>query len=71
MVDKFIEDEASNVTVDTLVEGKTGEIDFDTLKSGGLIKQRQKDHALHPICTHSAVNFALSGCCVVDSLLRP
>ncbi len=43
MVDKFIEDEASNVTVDTLVEGRTGEIDFDTLKSGGLIKQRQKD----------------------------
>ncbi|MBI4832236.1 MAG: 4Fe-4S binding protein [Candidatus Lindowbacteria bacterium] len=43
MVDKFIEDGTSKVGVDVQVEGKTGEIDFATLKSGGLIKQRQRD----------------------------
>lgn len=43
MVDKFIEDENNKVSVDAKIEGKIGEIDFDTLKSGGLIKQRQKD----------------------------
>ncbi|MCQ9208402.1 MAG: 4Fe-4S binding protein [Omnitrophica bacterium] len=43
MADKFIEDKKNKVKVDTTIEGKTGEIDFNTLKSGGLIKQRQKD----------------------------
>jgi dissimilatory sulfite reductase (desulfoviridin) alpha/beta subunit len=43
MVDKFIEDQTNKVPIDTNIEGKTGEIDFNTLKSGGLIKQRQKD----------------------------
>ncbi len=43
MVDKFIEDGVSQVDIDTQVEGKTGTIDFNTLKSGGLIKQKQKD----------------------------
>jgi len=42
-VDKFIEDETSRVDIDTRVEGKTGVIDFETLKSGGLIKQKQKN----------------------------
>lgn len=43
MADKSIEDKRTKVSIDTTVEGKTGEIDFNTLKSGGLIKQRQKD----------------------------
>lgn len=43
MVDKFIEDKGNKIVVDTKIERKTGEIDFNTLKSGGLIKQRQKD----------------------------
>ena len=43
MVDKYIEDQTSKVKVDTPIEGKVGEIDFNTLKSGGIIKQRQKD----------------------------
>lgn len=43
MADKFIEDKKNKVKVDTKIEGKTGEIDFNTLKSGGIIKQRQKD----------------------------
>ena len=42
-VDKFLEDKRDKVNIDTTVEGKTGKIDFNTLKSGGLIKQRQKD----------------------------
>jgi dissimilatory sulfite reductase (desulfoviridin) alpha/beta subunit len=43
MVDKFIEDRTARVGVDLPIEGKTGQIDFTTLKSGGLIKQKQKD----------------------------
>lgn len=43
MVDSFIEDKGDKVKVDTPIEGETGEMDFNTLKSGGLIKQRQKD----------------------------
>ncbi len=43
MTDKFIEDKKNKIKVDTTIEGKTGEIDFNTLKSGGLIKQRQKE----------------------------
>lgn len=43
MVDKFIEDKANKIAIDAKVEGKTGKIDFNTLKSGGLIKQKQKD----------------------------
>ena len=43
MVDKFIEDKDNKINVDTQIEGKTGTIDFNLLKSGGLIKQRQKD----------------------------
>ena len=43
MVDKFIEDKGNKVSVDAQIEGKVGEIDFNTLKSGGLIKQKQKD----------------------------
>ena len=43
MADSFVEDKGNKVKIDTPVEGKTGEIDFNTLKSGGLIKQRQKD----------------------------
>lgn len=43
MADKFIEDKENKIKVDTKIEGKTGVIDFNTLKSGGLIKQRQKD----------------------------
>ena len=40
MVDKFIEDKGNQVSIDTQIEGKIGEIDFNTLKSGGLIKQK-------------------------------
>ena len=43
MQDSFMEDKTNKVKVDTKIEGRTGEIDFNTLKSGGLIKQRQKD----------------------------
>lgn len=43
MVDKFIEDRPGKIGVDTAVEGRNGGLDFETLKSGGLIKQRQKD----------------------------
>ncbi len=43
MADKFIEDSAGTVGVDVPVNGKTGKIGFDSLKSGGLIKQKQKD----------------------------
>jgi dissimilatory sulfite reductase (desulfoviridin) alpha/beta subunit len=43
MVDKFIEDKVSAIEAQVEVEGKTGAIDFETLKSGGLIKQKQKD----------------------------
>lgn len=43
MQDRFVEDKTDKVKVNVPVEGKVGEIDFNTLKSGGLIKQRQKD----------------------------
>lgn len=43
MVDRYIEDKGNKVDVDVDVEGKSGTIDFTTLKSGGLIKQRQRD----------------------------
>lgn len=43
MADSFIEDKGNKVKIYTAIEGKTGEIDFNTLKSGGLIKQRQRD----------------------------
>jgi len=43
MVDKFIEDQTNKVTIDAKIEGRVGVMDFNTLKSGGLIKQRQKD----------------------------
>ncbi len=38
-----MEDKKKKVTIDIKVEGKTGIIDFNELKSGGFIKQRQKD----------------------------
>ena len=41
--DRFIEDQQDRVPVDIAVEGKTGRLDFTTLKTGGIIKQRQKD----------------------------
>lgn len=41
--DKYIEDKNKSVEIDVEVEGKTGVIDFNELKSGGFIKQRQKD----------------------------
>lgn len=43
MADRFIEDNVNKVNIDTEIEGKRGVVDFNTLKSGGLIKQRQKD----------------------------
>src|SRR3972149_2651737 len=43
MADKFIEDSTGTVGIDVPVDGKTGKIGFDSLKSGGLIKQKQKD----------------------------
>ncbi len=43
-VDHVIEDDATKVEVDADVEGQQGgELDFGTLKSGGIIKQRQKE----------------------------
>lgn len=42
-MDRYIEDEGNRVEIGTPVEGKTGPVDFNTLKSGGLIKQRQRD----------------------------
>lgn len=43
-VDHHIEDEATKVAVDAEVEGQSGgELDFSKLKSGGIIKQRQKE----------------------------
>ena len=43
MVDKFIEDDATLIELKSPIEGMEGAIDFNTLKSGGLIKQKQKD----------------------------
>ena len=42
-VDHSSEDEANRVPVGIAVENKAGELDFGTLKTGGIIKQRQKD----------------------------
>jgi dissimilatory sulfite reductase (desulfoviridin) alpha/beta subunit len=42
-VDRHIEDQSKTVAVDVPVEGRTGELDFGTLKSGGIIKQRQRE----------------------------
>jgi anaerobic sulfite reductase subunit C len=42
-VDRYIEDSEAKAVVDAEVEGKRGELDFATLKSGGIIKQRQKE----------------------------
>lgn len=41
--DRHIEDTADRVPVEIAVEGKSGDLDFSTLKTGGLIKQRQKN----------------------------
>jgi anaerobic sulfite reductase subunit C len=43
MVDKFIEDDATLIDLESPIDGMEGTIDFNTLKSGGLIKQKQKD----------------------------
>ena len=42
-VDRQIEDTCGTAVVEASIEGKTGELDFRTLKSGGIIKQRQRD----------------------------
>lgn len=42
-MDRYIEDKGDHVKMDVEVEGKTGDLDFTTLKTGGIIKQRQKD----------------------------
>lgn len=41
MTDKYIEDQGNSVVVQ--LDKKKEDLNFDTLKSGGLIKQRQKD----------------------------
>jgi len=41
--DRHIEDRENKVAVDIAVDGKTGTLDFTTLKTGGIIKQRQKN----------------------------
>ncbi len=41
--DKYIDDETGKVQLDMEIEGRSGELDFDTLRTGGIIKQRQKD----------------------------
>jgi len=41
MTDHFIEDKSTKVAVN--VEGHDGKVDFNDLKTGGFIKQRQKD----------------------------
>jgi len=41
--DHHVEDAETRVTVEAEVEGKSGELDFATLKSGGIIKQRQRE----------------------------
>ena len=42
-IDHYIEDKEDKVKIDTEIDGKKGDIDFNSLKSGGVIKQRQKD----------------------------
>lgn len=42
MKDSYVENEKDKVTVDITVDGETGELDFTTLKTGGIVKQRQK-----------------------------
>lgn len=41
--DHYIDDAKNRVAVDIAVEDRTGVLDFETLRSGGIIKQRQKD----------------------------
>ncbi|MEW6201827.1 MAG: 4Fe-4S dicluster-binding protein [bacterium] len=41
--DRYIEDKSSKVEIGIPIEGETGVIDFNKLRSGGFIKQRQKD----------------------------
>ena len=41
--DSHIEDKKHSVITDAEIEGTTGELDFSSLKSGGFIKQRQRD----------------------------
>src|SRR3989344_4943493 len=58
-----MEDKTDKVKVDAKIEGRTGEIDFNTLKSGGLIKQRQKDmFTVRLRCPGGRVPTACSGC---------
>ncbi|MFQ5808901.1 MAG: 4Fe-4S dicluster domain-containing protein [Armatimonadota bacterium] len=42
-IDRYIEDKKDRVEVDVAVDGETGELDFNTLKTGGIIKQRQRE----------------------------
>ena len=42
-LDHNIEDKDREVPVDTSVDSRSGKLDFSTLKTGGIIKQRQKD----------------------------
>jgi anaerobic sulfite reductase subunit C len=42
-VDHFIEDDKTRLPVEVAVGGKTGSLDFTTLKTGGFIKQRQRE----------------------------
>lgn len=42
-IDHNVEDRRSHVVVDAEIEGRTGDLGFDTLKSGGIIKQRQRE----------------------------
>ncbi|MFW6107156.1 MAG: 4Fe-4S dicluster domain-containing protein [bacterium] len=41
-MDHHIEDDSDRVSVDVEVEGRKGRLDFTTLKTGGIIKQRQR-----------------------------
>jgi dissimilatory sulfite reductase (desulfoviridin) alpha/beta subunit len=43
MVDHFIQDRTDRVEPGIEVEGRKGVLDFDTLRTGGIIKQRQKE----------------------------
>jgi dissimilatory sulfite reductase (desulfoviridin) alpha/beta subunit len=40
-IDRFIEDKTESLSVDLEVEGRKGALDFETLRTGGIIKQRQ------------------------------
>ena len=41
--DRHVEDEQQSISTDAQIEGRSGEFDFTVLKSGGFIKQRQRD----------------------------